>query len=374
MKLLIIVSSKDEGGVLQAQTQYMDALQRTNVEVHSLIIGEDTNKKLYQNVSNFDLGIKPYDLKVTGRPLNKFIKLIDILRWSKKVESNLPGVVLDNNFSAIIYGNISLSFLAYFIGKRSKSNTYFLMHNQINTYFSKIGYTIILKSLGITPIANSRYTQKKLGRICKNFVYPGYNKNRISYSYYGSTYRDDFGIDRDAIIIGIAARICHFKCQDIIVKILMSEKFKNENFVLLLAGVVQDSNTMNRIKELAGDDYGKKVLYLGNISKISKFYSSIDVLLNSGRGPESFGISVVEALASGVPVIAPNKGGTAETVIDEYNGWTFEGYNEISYSLVLSRLFENKSKLEEFGVNAKNSAKKFDLDYNIDKLLKILSK
>ena len=111
---------------------------------------------------------------------------------------------------------------------------------------------------------------------------------------------------------------------------------------------------------------------MGELTTIDKFYSSIDVLINSGLGPESFGMSVVEALASGVPVVASSIGGTAETVIDGYNGWLFNEFNISSYRNILLRVFNDRHRLKEFSNNATNSVEEFNLKNNIRKLVQII--
>jgi glycosyltransferase involved in cell wall biosynthesis len=73
---------------------------------------------------------------------------------------------------------------------------------------------------------------------------------------------------------------------------------------------------------------------------------------------EDFGITVIEAMASGTPVIALNKGGTAETVIDSVNGIHFNEQNALSIKKAVER-FESKESSFNHAAIAEY-AKQFD--------------
>ncbi|HHW82403.1 MAG TPA: glycosyltransferase family 1 protein [Actinomycetales bacterium] len=52
-------------------------------------------------------------------------------------------------------------------------------------------------------------------------------------------------------------------------------------------------------------------------------YASLDVFVHTGRH-ETFGLTVQEAMAAGVPVVAPNEGGPVDQVVDGETGFLFD--------------------------------------------------
>jgi glycosyltransferase involved in cell wall biosynthesis len=90
--------------------------------------------------------------------------------------------------------------------------------------------------------------------------------------------------------------------------------------MLLVAG---DGEDRARLEGLAEElDVGRRVHFLGALPReaLPRLYSSVDLLLATSFASETFGISLVEAQACGLPVVAANFGGFPEVVDPERTG------------------------------------------------------
>lgn len=63
-----------------------------------------------------------------------------------------------------------------------------------------------------------------------------------------------------------------------------------------------------------------RVVFLGFRDDVPSVLSTLDVFVQSNRGPEGLGMSVIESMACGVPVIAVNRWGPAEIIQDGQTG------------------------------------------------------
>ncbi|MBR1235766.1 glycosyltransferase family 4 protein [Bradyrhizobium sp. AUGA SZCCT0182] len=90
---------------------------------------------------------------------------------------------------------------------------------------------------------------------------------------------------------------------------------------LIMAGIVQDQNYYDEQVAPALDD--KSVVYLGPVGGTvrAKTLGSARALLHLINFDEPFGLSVVEALACGTPVIARNRGSMPELIDDGVTGF-----------------------------------------------------
>ena len=108
-------------------------------------------------------------------------------------------------------------------------------------------------------------------------------------------------------------------------------------------------------------------------SKLIKLYKSADLYLNFSRD-ESFGITFVEALASGLPVISFNTKGANEIIRNNYNGIIIKNYKNKSYVNKISEISKDKILLNALQSNTLKSVKRYDLDQVSKKVLKIFKK
>jgi len=80
---------------------------------------------------------------------------------------------------------------------------------------------------------------------------------------------------------------------------------------------------------------------------------------------EDYGMNVVEAMASGKPVIAPNQGGYKETVIDKKTGLLIDDIDE---SKLVAAIKEISNDPKTFKDNCISQAKNFDLSVFVNKI------
>jgi len=187
-----------------------------------------------------------------------------------------------------------------------------------NKYFKKV-ISLLLSYIRIWDrsaadrvdvyIANSIEVKKRISKYYK----------RDSRVIYPPVEIDKFKISEeveDFFLIG--GRLSPYKRVDIVVK-----AFKELNLKLKVFG---DGVDRARLEEIAGGV--DNIEFLGRVSDEGKaeLYSKCQAFLNPQD--EDFGITVVEAMASGRPVIAYNKGGAKETVVEGETGVFFDVQSE----------------------------------------------
>ena len=106
-------------------------------------------------------------------------------------------------------------------------------------------------------------------------------------------------------------------------------------------------------------DYDKfNIKFFGVVSRgfLANKYKYSSAMLHPGYD-ETFCISALEALASGLPVITFNRTALAERVVNNVNGYIVETFEEMAAKAI--NLAANKSQLSKLSNNASKSSKKY---------------
>jgi len=161
-------------------------------------------------------------------------------------------------------------------------------------------------------IANSKAVRRRIKKYYRREATVIYPPVEIE-NFYISDGKDDYGAPTDKYFL-IGGRLAPYKRVDIVV-----EAFKNSGKKLKIFG---DGVDLARLKKIAGNS--KNIEFLGRVDDKTKaeLYSNCQAFLNPQE--EDFGITVVEAMASGRPIIAFRKGGATETVIEGKTGIFFD--------------------------------------------------
>lgn len=102
---------------------------------------------------------------------------------------------------------------------------------------------------------------------------------------------------------------------------------------------------------------------------VAKFYQQASVVLNLSDKRlfiETFGLTALEAMAAGLPVIVPTEGGIAEMVDDGVNGYKIDVTNLKRIEHVLMELLSDKTRYIQMAENALHNAKKFNANDMIE--------
>ena len=150
----------------------------------------------------------------------------------------------------------------------------------------------------------------------------------------------------------------------------------DKSFKLLIVG----SGTMKEacialVKELNLED---KVIFTGKVppEKVPDYHNVIDIYCNiSILDSESFGVSVVEAMACGKPVIVTNVGGLPEVVTHNETGLIIEKENPAAAAEAIQRLIDDKQLGERLVKNAmKHVHEQYSWNDNIQHIIQLYSK
>jgi alpha-1,6-mannosyltransferase len=102
--------------------------------------------------------------------------------------------------------------------------------------------------------------------------------------------------------------------------------------------------------------YGPRVLFLPFMQDrvpLANLLAAIDLYVAAGPA-ETFGLSAVEAMATGTPVLTANRGAVAEHVLRSDGGQLFEAGNPASVAVVAEQLLSGTTSggLRELGDRA----------------------
>ncbi|WP_204345061.1 N-acetyl-alpha-D-glucosaminyl L-malate synthase BshA [Psychroserpens algicola] len=127
---------------------------------------------------------------------------------------------------------------------------------------------------------------------------------------------------------------------------------------LMMVGEGPEREPAERLCEKLG--ISDKVVFFGNSNEIDKILCFSDLFLLPSL-TESFGLSALEAMASGVPVISSNTGGIPEVNEHGFSGYLSEINDVDDMSKNAIYILSDDQRLASFKSNAKAVAQKFGI-------------
>lgn len=138
---------------------------------------------------------------------------------------------------------------------------------------------------------------------------------------------------------------------------------------LVIAGEGPLENELKQQADEVNAIYKDRIEFLGpkTHEELKTIYASADILcapsITAQDGDkEGFGLVILEAMASGLPVVASRSGGITDIITDNFNGLLTEEKNSKDISDKLNMLINNHNLYERLSQNVVNTAKKYDYE------------
>ena len=122
-----------------------------------------------------------------------------------------------------------------------------------------------------------------------------------------------------------------------------------------------------KIEKLNLDSY---VSLVGSIENVEEYLWQSDIYVHSAIS-EGFGLTLIEAMAAGLPVVAINANGNRHLIMNGHNGFMVERNQRELFVKHLIDLVKDKAQYVAISCNAINFAKKFDINHYSEELLQL---
>lgn len=292
-------------------------------------------------------------------------------RFSFGPLERLKGIIKEENIQILHCHLFRAQVFGYILKKLYFPYLTLIFHEHGEIFRGKLLFELFLKIsepcvdayLAISGAVAQRFFQRKYiikqkVQVLYNFVDSArFDKNRITWNI--NKARLGLGFEPEDFVVGFAGRIIPRKGWREFIRSgeLVCRNFSKARF--LIAGRGKDEGELAR--SIKNSKYSDRICFLGYVENMLWFYSMIDSLVVSSHW-EPMGLTVLEAWASGVPVISSNTEALHEMVTDYESGLLFEPGNAQELAEKIQILYSDNSLRAELAKEGLKKNKEYSLE------------
>ncbi len=292
--------------------------------------------------------------KGSGIELSTFRKMVSFIKRKK------PQIVHTHNPGTLLYGNIAarLSGIPYIVNTEHG-------FSEPSTFRGRLKEAILYRfTHRVTVVSNNLKSriqkiywapEGKLSVIPNGISVPKPSKSP-------DEVRSELGMSECHTNIGIVGRLSPVKNHQMLLKAFALASEENDDLRLWVIGV----GSLRQILEKLCDNLGilKKVYFLGLRDDVPDIMTVMDMLVLCSIS-EGMSITLIEAMALRLPIIATNVGGNAELIDNGETGILIELNNVAGLKYAIFHLSRDHVLRNKFKVNAKMYFNKYFLSDNL---------
>lgn len=158
-----------------------------------------------------------------------------------------------------------------------------------------------------------------------HIVYDGVNTAKFHPNLDSTSLRIELGVELSSPLVGVVGRICYWKGHKLFLQAASQVRrdFPEARFLIVGDAVTPGDYRFKQdlLRLVQSLDLEQSVIFTGARSDIPNVMAALDILVLPSETPEPFGLVILEAMATGRPVIATAHGGPLETVVNGETGY-----------------------------------------------------
>lgn len=176
--------------------------------------------------------------------------------------------------------------------------------------------------------------------------------------------RNSLGFSSEDIVIGTVGRLDPIKDQRLLLQAFSSLKHEKKNLRLVLVGDGPEKRNLESVRKRL--PCGDRVVFLGEREDVNKILSAFDLFVLPSRN-EGISNTILEAMATGLPVIATNIGGNPELVKNGHSGFLFPLGD--CHALVDALNFYTEQNPQMIEIHGRNARERAVMEFSLKRMI-----
>lgn len=284
-----------------------------------------------------------------------------VVRIAGVIRRHRPDVVVAND----LHGNLDVAVA----GRLTRRPTVLDLHDIVRPGVGRrvLGLAAALATLTVANSAATAATVSPGRRRALRVIHPGVDLARFHPGPRDPALRAELGAGPDDVLVGILGRIDIDKGIGVLVDALAGLADPRVRLVVVGAAYSEGEAYERQVRSHAAEVLGDRVRFVGRRSDTPAILRSLDVLVNASRA-EPFGLSVLEAQASGTAVVGSAAGGIPEFVEDGRTGLLAPHGDIAALRSALARLADDPGLRDRLGRAGLEQAPRFSVESRADEM------
>jgi glycosyltransferase involved in cell wall biosynthesis len=377
-KIAFYLLGNETGGAAQSIASLIKNIDRQKYDIHAAVCsgGEFWERLAQLEIKRTLLNVNlPEQMQIVDKDFVGYSKKAAIknIKWFFSTIIALRKYLKENKIS-IVHSNgghqsITAGLAAKLAGVKSVWHQRGLLSGAVpmkilNGPLSILAQTCADKFIGISEsVVNSMPENWRSKAIV---VYNGIEFSELDESQDSNWLRSELKIGHDRQLVGILGSIVAIKGHSMFIDAAKIVHDRRPDVVFIIIGDAPLSCLslkQDLIKKTETLGLSSSFRWLGKVPLASRYVGGMNLLVSATQPPgEGFGLTIVEAMSQGLPVVATSCGATPELISDGETGYLVQPTKPDDMAEIILKILDNQELYAQLSKNAKDwSRSKFSI-------------